>query len=784
MRKSSSRTAWTPFKRYWWVSIPAFLLSLGGAAAYLVLSPELYESSVRLSIEDERTSVSDIGQTITEADEIGGANPIVTQAEVVKSQGVLRAALEIYRERSELASSSQARVQQAIAEGRLSSSTLGNAALSELEASDGSSRAPDAVAQDNSSDRTDENVPSVESLMQALQVDIIPATSLLAVSYRDEDPKQSAAIVNAVAQAAVAENVEAINVEASAVREFLESQLPSLQSRLQQAELAESQYRENSGLLAVDAQNQQMVGSLASLEQERRSLVSTLEELSTRKQRLQDVTGISSPETAYAMSRIGQDPQLLTLRSQLTSTRVALAEARSKLGDIHPELLALQDELTGLQALYQQRLAQLTPAGFGQSFSNEAANLSANDLSQQLMANAITSSIEEEALRNRLAVVDSNLGQMQSQFINQPSLQQPLAVLSRERQDAEDSLKLIKTKLEEARIAESQLVSSVRVVGAAEPPQNPVSPKPFAVLALGAVAGAILSVASILLLDLLDVSLQSGEEVEKLVKLPVLGYLPRLSADLVDIEGLDAFLDNPRHVEPYRALLKTMASRQRSRTLANRGSTSEISPTATAAAELNPSQVVVVSSPTNHEGKSSVATCLGAVAAMLGRKTLIIEADPHHPIQHIYLQVESQPGLTDAINRRQPLSEIVKLTTIGRLSLLPYGAALNRPSTVTESSSMRLLLNALKREYDLILIDTASVDTSADAATVSQMTDGLLLVTRPGYTPRSVLADTVQQLRKSGAPLLGIAMNETILPEEQLGRLPSSVARTAVTSRS
>ncbi len=791
MRKSSSRTAWTPFKRYWWVSIPAFLLSLGGAAAYLALSPELYEASVRLSVEDERTSVSDIGQTITEADEIGGANPIVTQAEVVKSQGVLRAALEIYRERSDLASSSQARVQQAIAAGRLSSSTLGNAILSESESPGGSLRALGPVAQEEDSRDRTENAPSVESLMQELQVSIIPATSLLEVSYRDEDPRQSAAIVNAVAQAAVAENVEAINVEASAVREFLESQLPSLQSRLQQAELAESQYRETSGLLAVDAQNQQMVGGLAALEQEKRSLVSALEEVSTRERRLQDVTGISSPETAYAMSRIGQDPQLLTLQSQLTSTRVSLTEAQSKLGDIHPELLAIQDELTGLQSLYQQRLAQLTPAGFSQSFSNEAANLSANDLSQQLMAEAITSSIEEEALRNRLAVVESNLGQMQNQFTEQPSLQRPLTVLSRERQDAEDSLKLIKTKLEEARIAESQLVSNVRVVGAAEPPQNPVSPKPFAVLALGAVAGAILSVASILLLDLLDVSLQSGEEVEKLVKLPVLGYLPRLSADLVDIEGLDAFLDNPRHVEPYRALLKTMASRQRSRTLSASNLQANLSSnlpgeatTASTAAELNPSQVVVVSSPTNHEGKSSVATCLGAVSAMLGRKTLIIEADPHHPIQHLYLQVESQPGLTDAINRRQPLSEVVKLTTIGRLSLLPYGSALNRPSTVTESSSMRLLLNALKREYDLILIDTASVDTSADAATVSQMTDGLLLVTRPGYTPRSVLADTVQQLRKSGAPLLGIAMNETILPEEQLGRLPSSVPRTAVTNRS
>ena len=812
---------------------------MGAALAYLALTPEQYAAAVRMSVEDERTSVSDIGQTITAADELGGSNPIVTQAEVVKSQGVLRAALEIYREQYGLAAlrpaagqvggdqawEGQAWEGQAngvqLEGGRFGSSMPTPNSLAAVGitvertaeritnkkrtaertgsgtyASNHASNHANADANDGRVSLVNDSgvapvvpeettaVPTVESLRESLQVKIIPATNILEVSYRGDSPQQAAAIVNSVAQAAVAENVEEINIEASAVREFLESQLPAVQSRLRQAELRESQYRQANGLLSVDAQNQQMVGGLAALEQEERSLVAALEEVSTREQQLQTVTGINSPEVAYAISRIGQDPQLLTLRAQLTNTNVLLAEARSKLGDLHPELLALQDQFNNLQALYQQRIAQLTPAGFGSEFGNLAAEVAANDLSQQLIADGINSAVQEEALSSRLAVVRSELAQMRTQFAQQPTLQQPLAVLERDRQDAEDSLKLIQTKLEEARIAEAQLVSNVRIVGLAEPSETPVSPKPFAVLAMGAIAGSILSVIGILLLDMLDASLQSGDEVEKLVKLPVLGYLPRLSADLIDIDGLDAFLDNPRHVEPYRALLKTIESRQRSRARAlaaaeigELGARSSESSAGTvgasgAASGIRPSQVVVVSSPTDNEGKSSVATCLAAVSAMLGRRTLIIEADPHHPIQHLYLQVESRPGLTDVINHSSPLSETIKLTTVGRLSVMPYGQVLNRPSTVTESSAMRNLINALKRQYDLIIIDTASVDASADATTVSQMTDGLLLVTRPGYTPRSVLAETVQQLRKSGAPLLGIAMNETILPEEQLGRLP------------
>ena len=738
MRKSLPRTALSPFKRYWWIAIPAFLASMSGAVLYLAFTPRLYQAVGRMSVEDERTSVSDIGQTLTKRDELGGANPIVTQAEVVKSQGVLR---------------------EALAEAQ----SAGSAQL-----------------------------PSVGWLMEELQVSILPATNLLEVSYRSRDPEQAATIVNAVTQAAVAQSVEDINLEATSVRNFLESQLPELQTKLQAAELAESEYRQENGLLAVAAQNQQMVGGLAALEQEERALLSSLAETVSREQQLQNVVGIDSPEAAYDVARVGQDPQLETLRSQITSTSVAISEARSMLGDEHPDLLALNDEIASLQALYQQRLGEVSPfgqtGGLSNGFGSSAAALSGNDLSQQFLAEFISIKIEAEALVNRLSFVQAELAKMRDSFTAQPSIQQPLAVLGRERQEAADSLALIQSKLEEARIAEAQLVSNVRVVGLAEAPENPVSPSPLAVLALGAIAGSILTIGTILLLDVLDASLQSGDEAEKLVKLPVLGYLPRLSTELLDIEGLDAFLDTPRQVEPYRALLKTIESRQRMQSAANRdrqasdGSQAEGTAAEASASSTRSSQVIVVSSPTDNEGKSSVATCLGAVSAMLGRRTLIVEADPQNPVQHTYLQVEQQPGLTDLISQVASLADVLKLTTIGRLSVLPYGQMLNRPSTVTESPSMRALLNRLGRDYDLVIIDTAPADRSADAATVGQLTDGLLLVTRPGYTPRSVLAETVQQLRKSGAPLLGIAMNETILLEEQMGILPRQITSPATLS--
>ncbi len=732
MRNTSSRTVLAPFQRYWWVAIPAFLASMGAAVGYLILTPNAYEAIARLSVEDERASVSDIGQTLSETDDLGGANPIVTQAEVVKSQGVLRSALDRYAEkRSGL-----------IKPGR--DTQLVTA------------------------------LPTVDQLAEALTVNILPATNIVEIHLKDDDPRQAANIVNAIAQAAVTQNVEDISFQASAIRSFLEPQLSAAQSRLQQAEQAESLYRQQNGLLSVTDQNQQMVSSLAALEQEERSLVAALQEMATRDQRLKSVTGIRSPEAAFAAARVEQDAQLNTLRSQLTEASIALNEARSRLGDRHPDLLALVDQFRGLDSLYQQRLNQL-----GGGLDGSGSAIAPNDLNNQLLAQSINSTIEAEAIASRLAVVRADVARLRAELVGQPSLQQPLAELTRESEDAAASLELIRTKLEEARVAEAQLVSNVRVLGLAEPNLEAVSPKPLPILALGAIAGTILSIGGILLLDLLDVSLQSDEDVEKLVKLPVLGYLPRLASDFESVAELDAFLDSPQQVEPYRSLLKAIESRQyRQRLVGRNGASQADDPQPNGLSERSAAdqqfafggrmpdgarlpQVIAISSPTQQEGAAAVVTRLGAVAAMLGRRTLIIEANPQNPIQHHHLQVEAEPGLTDAINNGQLLPEAVKLTTIGRLSVLPYGQQLDRPSTVIESAAMRVLLKNLGQNYDLVLVDTAPVDESTDATTLSQLTDGLLLVTLAGHTPRQVLSETVQQLRTSGAPLLGIAMNET-----------------------
>lgn len=178
-------------------------------------------------------------------------------------------------------------------------------------------------------------------------------------------------------------------------------------------------------------------------------------------------------------------------------------------------------------------------------------------------------------------------------------------------------------------------------------------------------------------------------------------------------------------------------------------------------------RVIVVSSTIAGEGKSNVVLFLSAVAAMLSRKTLIIDADLRHPLQHRLLNLPPHPGLTEVTDGQSSLSDVVKPTEVENLFLLPHGQMLSRPSKISESESIRTILNNATAHYDLIILDSPPASICADAAALSQFTDGLILVVRPNSTDRNLALQVVSELQKSNAPVMGVVMNETVSSEEK-----------------
>jgi capsular exopolysaccharide synthesis family protein len=683
-------------KRHRWPALATFASVIGASIAYLVVTPPVYKVTARLMLDDKQVSVSELGRDLSQvsAGTPGGPSPIANQAELVKSQRVLKQAVDKVF--------------------------------------------PKEVGSPKSK-------KTITALGKGLKVKIVPATNILEMSYQDADPALATRLINAVSEVMVEESTEAIRSEAKAVREFLENEVPKRRVAAGAAEGAETRYRQQSGLISFEEQTKSLVSSLATLEDQERILSAQLQEARSRSNELQQITKSSTLPNAYAAGRVGQDKELTDLRVKLADLDGQLAKARSRFTDDNPAIVSMLQQRDSLVALYNAKVARLLPT----NQSIPSANIASDELSQKLTSQYIVGETDRIALEKKLNVLQIDRVQLQQRITQLPLKQQPLTILVRQREEATASLKLLQSKLEEARIAEAQLISNIRIIEQAQLPSSAAGPNSKVVLVVAIVFGTILAVGIILLLEVMDNKLRDAEEAEELLKLPILGILPNLPKEAQSLEQPDQFLDNVALVEPYRLLLKTLEFRS-----------------------LEKLRVIVVTSTLTGEGKSLVVSHLAAVSAMLSQRILIIDADLHRSRQHSLLGLPSKPGLTDVIDKKLNLVHAVQSTGIENLSVLTCGELCDRPSSLLESPFMKSILAEAAAHYDLVIVDTPPVSSCADANALSRYSDGLVMITRPNFTPKEMVLRAISDLKGNGVPILGIVVNGMTTQTQKYYRKP------------
>ncbi|MGF1540916.1 MAG: GumC family protein [Pleurocapsa sp.] len=666
-------------------SLPAaatFTSVILGAVLYLIFAPRQYSGLVRLILDDKQASVSQIGQELTRVSNYvpGAYSPLADRAELIKSRQILERAISL---------------------------VYGN-------------------------NPNPEEVPSLKELRQKIKIKLIPATNILEVEYEHEDPEIAAKFVNALAEATIEKNKQDIRVEAKSLKEFLEYEVARQEEKATKAEALENRYREQNRLVSLDSQTDNLVNSIDNLENQEATLQAQIRENQARINRLQQLVSIDSAENAYVGSRVGQDRELQQLRTQLETLESQLASSRSYLTDNNPMLIALEEERDEVARLYEQKLGRVAGNG-GTVLPNTVAD---DQLSQDSIAQLVTSKTELASLQAKLDSIEQERIRLQRRLEVLPGKVQPLTELMRNTETTKESLQFLQRKLEEARIAEAQLFSDLKIVERSEIAANPSSPNVPMVIAIASLAASVLSFGLVVILESLDNTVGDIEELEERLQLPLLGAPPILPPEAVSLEYSDHFVYDVKLVEPYRAFLRNLEA-----------CTQE---------KLN---VLTISSSIPGEGKSVVASHLAVVSAILSRRTLLIDADLRRPQQHNLFNVEIQPGLSDVIEDYANVRDAIRPTKTKNLSLLTCGKLPNLPSIVLDSPKMKDILALLAEEYDFIIIDTPPVTSCADAHTLAQQSDAMVMVTRPNLTPKDVLARTISELKRNGIPVLGFVTN-------------------------
>lgn len=685
--------------------LPAAIVFIAAVvSAYLFAReiPPRYMATSRLILDGRQSSVSELGQRLTEPSEFGGSvNPIATQAELVVSQRVLE-----------------------LTHNSLEAAGIANAA----------EQFPLSLVREN------------------LSVSILPATNILKLTFTGSDPHLTAVFLNHLAEAVVEENVETTRSQATSVRRFLEDRLPKLQARLRELEKSEQNYREQTGIVSLPEQTRSAIDGLAELQERERSLIAQIEETSSRIGSLRQVTDVNSLAEAYATVRVGQDEDLRRLRSQLTELEIRYIEGRSRLGDRHPELLSIQDQLTDLRWQYFDRLSEqlpgytiaVNPSAFERTPDSlpvgqgplPSAAIASDELSQSLISDFILSEVRLSALNEHLKRLKAEQIQVEGVLAKLPQQQQFLAQLLRQQKETSVSLEVLQRKFEEARIAEAQLVSLVRVIDRAIDPASKSWPNLPVIIVLAAVSGTMLAVGTVVLLELLDDKVRDPDDIRTVSGLPILGSVLRLSPRKLNPSAARQLLLNQDYVETYRRALKNIECSTRKQ-----------------------SNCIVISSIQAEKTESTIATALAIVAAGLSRKTLLIDASLRQPARgKAILGLSAGLGVSDVINGELKFDRAIQATSIKNLSVLPAGSPCPNPAALVESKAMKKLLEKAAAEFEWVIVSAPSSEWS-DVVTLGQHSNGVALMAAPRVTLRTRLETVTRELRSSNVPLLGIIVN-------------------------
>jgi len=172
-----------------------------------------------------------------------------------------------------------------------------------------------------------------------------------------------------------------------------------------------------------------------------------------------------------------------------------------------------------------------------------------------------------------------------------------------------------------------------------------------------------------------------------------------------------------------------------------------------------PPIAIMITSPNPSEGKTAVSSNLGQSLALQGRPTLIIDCDLRKPRMHEIFEVELLPGLTDYLTGNATLEDILRSTTIPNLMVITCGSRSSSPGILLNSEVFEDLLNLMRQQFRHLIIDTPPILGFSDARVISAMVDGVLLITRHHFTPKSAAKMAQQLLRQNHAPVMGAVLN-------------------------
>jgi polysaccharide biosynthesis transport protein len=558
-------------------------------------------------------------------------------------------------------------------------------------------------------------------------------TNVIEVTVQSPDREMAARVANTMLSHYL-ERTRLLSLqEITQARVFVEKEARKARHELQRAEDTLLSFRRANRVAEQTAEQQNRAQELGDLEARHRETAINMRRLQSQ---MREVRHLLTQQGHERLVSIGQkNPGVDSLQSKLAEAQVDRATLLNSYQPGSPEVRAVEAQITSLQAqLAAEPLEQRIPLHLP------------NDRYDKLLDRLDTYQTELEGLQTQYAEIDARLEQKREHLNQLGPWEVRLAQMQRDREIAEKSYLNLVNKLQDLQIRENARRSTARIIESAQVPTDPIRPRPVLNLALALMIALCLGFCLAFLQEYLDDRITSAEEVDPLLGLPVMGYIPAIAGDRCLIDAL------PPHspiVESYRALRSSISFSAVDRPLTTLGITSAHA----------------------REGKSTTAANLALAMAMDGRRVILVDADLRRPSLDRLLGLRPAPGLTDLLTGRCSLEDALQDVTgsfgggtasspIASLRVLTSGPIPPNPAEVLNTAGMENIIRQLREKADLVIFDTPPCVPITDAQVLGTRLDGVLFITELGQTHKAEARRGCELLGQAHIRVLGVVLNK------------------------
>lgn len=575
----------------------------------------------------------------------------------------------------------------------------------------GKTSAPVAATEAERESRIREGV--VGTLLRKISVDPVGRSRVLRLSATSENPKLAADIANTLANLYLVDQLEAKFEATRRATGWLNERVQDLREQVETSERAVEVYRTQAGLTKGGKDTTLTAQQISEINTQLILARARSAEAGARLRQVESL--LKSPNGVDSAAEVLASPLIQSLRGQEALVQRREAEMATEYGPRHPKMINVKAEIRDLQAKIKTEVEKIV-----RNLRNELSVARARErtLEQDL-----------EKLKQEVGILDTASVQLRA--------------LERE---AEANKALFKTFLERMKETGEQdeiQQPDARIISKAVIPGGPSFPNKNRFIGMGMALSVFVGILLVFLIERLDPGFRSSDQIEQMLGVRTLALNPLLA-------GLKRIRARP---EDYVVDKPASAFAESLRTLYTGVLLSDV--------DAQP-KVILLASSLPREGKTTMAISLARLIAGTGKKVLLIDADIRKRQAGKMLKLNNEPGLVDLLSSRKAIlpKEVIQSDDQSSLHFLAPGTAAPSPPDLFGSMRMQMVMEELRKTYDLIVVDSPPTLVVSDAQVLAHVVDKTVFLIRWARTRREVAQAGLKTLRESGADVAGVVLTQ------------------------